>query len=140
MEDRVERGEKDLTERIQQFVEKKMEEKFEECLDDVLDEKITEKLKEFLPLGRGASGPPQVRGGAPLDAKEERFWKVRRSLRMWPIKGDYPRKEVQAFFLGYLGFDAPFVNSMGAIDVMKMGGAVQAKSRTKRWSPSPRRR
>ena len=110
LRDRVDQGERDLSKKI---------EAVETRVTDKIEEKVVEKLKAFLP---GIPGPSRPQGGPgrQSDAREERYWKARRSLRMWPIRGDSPRTEVQAFLLSNLGFDASFVNTMGTIEVVKI--------------------
>ena len=110
LRDRVDQGEQDLLKKIEDV---------ETRVTDKIEEKVVEKLKGILP---GMPGPSRPHAGPvrQSDAREECFWKARRSLRMWPLRGDSPRMEVQAFLLSNLGFDASFVNTMGTIEVVKI--------------------
>ena len=86
-------------------------------IKDVVNEKLKIKLPEAMKPTRGGASAQRL---ALRQAKEERYWAARKSLRMWPIEQGNPRKAVQGFLLGCLGFEPRFLNDIGPITVVRV--------------------
>ena len=52
--------------------------------------------------------------------REERFWECRRSLRLWPVKGE-DNGDLEAFLTEKLRMDEAFVkNEIGSVNIKKI--------------------
>ena len=60
-------------------------------------------------------GPPKTRE----ERREDKFWECRRTLRIWPVRGD-SREDVVDFLAYKLGLDWQFDDEMGEVVVKKV--------------------
>ena len=106
LEERVEKNEKNLP----------------ALVTSIVDDALNTKLKGILPAISRAPRTPKDQDSQ----REERYWTARRSLRMWPLPGSNPRKEVEIFVLSRLGLGTEFVNSMGPVTCRPTGSTRPA--------------
>ena len=105
LKERVERGEKNLENRIDRAIEKKLR-------GDMSN----------LPAGHHpralnfAVAPPQ----RVKPSSEDRYWTARRSLRLWPVPGPDLEAGVRDFFRTRLKFDQARVDSFGSLRVRRV--------------------
>ena len=65
--------------------------------------------------------------GKTVDPKQvEKYWLARRSLRLWPVKGQDLRRSLSQFMVKILDFPESFLNTMGQVTIKPIPNIVVA--------------
>ena len=83
-------------------------------------------MKSYASCAAAAPSGPDL-GMRSRPTKEDRYWLCRRSLRVWPVKGDDIRKAFGEFLRNRLGLGAYFLADMGEMSVKRVTGGPAAK-------------
>ena len=112
-------------------LELKMDGKMDTALESVaaLEERLDKQERDFPAILEGfwsdkiGSMPSGARpaSGATELGREERYWKARRSLRMWPLE-DGTREKLAVFLLSKLGMPYQVVDNLGPLEIAPASG------------------
>ena len=95
---------------------------------------VTEIRLVHLRLSSGGCPPDPApfQSGSGADGttgKDEGFWLCRRSLCLWPVRGDTPREGLADFLKSRLRISPIFLADIGQIHVKKVASTLDAKIR-----------
>ena len=92
--------------------------------DAVLETKISSQIRQEVAkiAATGTVFKPSEIGGKSSEKRERSYNWCRRTLKMWPVRGDDLVDEVKSFLSNHLGFNAAKIVSLGTIEVSRAPG------------------